>query len=225
MADKKISGLTEHLTPVFGIDLLPMVGNTTSTPQNFKVQVKNFLSQILIDFPQTTFSALKISANVTANSLAAILAAGELALVANSSVGVTVQDRVGLIVRNEIQNGNSNVTGRLWGAHVKLDPGNSNFVSANTFGLVIDHTLDANVASARIVAPRAYLAIKEKAGTGNTTLYLMDVGAQGNTVSNDLANVNSTVVFTKANTSNSFTHKLKITVNGTDYWILAANAV
>jgi hypothetical protein len=225
MADKKITQLTERVTTILGTDLLPLVGNTTTTPANFKVQVKNFLSQIQVDLPQTTTFAFGITANVTANATTANLAAGFFSIIANSSIGVTVQSRTGLIVRNTIQNGNSNVTGRMWGAHITLDPGNSNFVSSNTFGLVIEHTLDANVASARIVAPRAYLAIKEKAGSGNNTLYLLDVGAQGNTVSGDLANVNSSVVFTKANTSNGLTHKLKISVNGADYWVLCSNAV
>lgn len=217
MSDKKVTQLTEKVTAILGVDLIPVVANVATAPANFKVTVKNFLSGLLIDLPQTTFSALKITANVTANATAAVLAAAEFILQANSSMSFTSQDRVGLIVNNIIQNGNSNVTGRMWGMHVKLDTGNSNCVSANTYGLVVEHTLDANVAAARFVSPRAYLAIKEK-GPGNTTLYLMDVGAQGNTVSQNVSTGNSSVVFSLASNT-TISHKLKVQVNGTDYWI------
>jgi hypothetical protein len=225
MADKKISQLTERITAVLGTDLLPIVGNVAATPTNLKVQVKNFLSNLAVDLPQTSVSTFKLTANVTANAVAAVLAAGEFVLQANSSAGYTVQDRVGLIIRNEIQNGNSNVTGRMWGLHVKLDTGNSNCVSSNTFGLVIEHTLDANVAAARLVSPRAFIAIKENAGAaGNTTLYLMSIGAQGANVSWDTANVNSSVIFSKANVV-TITNKLKVHINGADWWIPVTAAV
>ena len=222
MADKKISQLTERVASVLGVDLLPIVGNTAQTPTNYRVQVKNFLSGLLIDLPQTTFSALKLTANVVANAASATLAAGEFVLQANSSIGVTVRDRVGLIIRNQILNGNSNVSGMMWGAHVQLDTGNSNCVAANTFGLVIDHTI-ANTAWARLVKPRAYLAIKEQAGaSGNTTSYLFDIGAQGNTVSANTA-ADANVVFSRT-VDKTANRTLKLTVNGEDIWVLASNS-
>lgn len=224
MSDKKISQLTERIGAILGTDLVTLVGNTATSPTNLKVQVKNLLSGFAIDLPQTTVSAFKIAANVTANATAAVLAAGEFVLQANSSAGFTVQDRVGLIIRNEVQNGNSNVTGRLWGAHIKLDSGNSNCVAANTFGLVIEHTLDANVAAARLVSPRAFLAVKEFAGAaGNNTTYLLDIGAQGNVVTSNLSTGNASVLFSKASATTT-THKLRVTINGTDYWLCLTTA-
>jgi hypothetical protein len=218
MADKKITQLTERITAVLGTDLLAIVGNVAATPTNLKVQVKNFLSNLAIDLPQTTFSALKLTANVVANGVAAVYAGGEINLQANASAGFTVQDRVGLIVANQILNGNSNVTGRMWGLHVKVDTGNSNCVSSNTYGLVIDHTI-ANVASSRLVSPRAFIALKEQAGAaGNTTLYLLEVGAQGNVVSQNVSTGNSSVLFSLA-ANTTISHKLKVRVNGTDYWL------
>lgn len=222
MADKKTTQLTERVSSVLGTDLLAIVGNTTATPTNYRVQVKNFLSQLAIDLPATTVSALKLTSNVAVNAVAATLAAGEFNLQANSVSSYTVRDRIGLIVRNQILNGNSNVTGMMWGALVSLDVGNSNVVAANTFGLVIDHTI-ANTAWSRVKSPRAYIAIKENAGaSGNATSYLLDVGAQGNTVSaNTSADAN--VVFSRS-ADKTANRTLKIHVNGEDIWILASNS-
>lgn len=222
MADEKVSQMLERVTSVLGTDLLPIVGNTSTVPVNYRVQVKNFLNGLAVDLPQTTVSTLQLTANITANAQTATFAAGELILQANSNVAVTVQDRVGLIVRNRILNGNSNVTGMMWGAHIQLDTGNSNCVSSNTFGLMIEHTI-ANTSWARLVSPRAFIGIKENAGTGgNTTTYLMDIGAQGNVVSANLSTGNASVLLTNA-TATTCTHKLRIRVNGTDYWLMIAN--
>ena len=224
MADRKISQLPERVTSVLGIDLLTLVGNTAGTPTNLRVQVKNFLSNLAIDMPQTTLSAFKLSANVTANATTATLAAAEVALVANSSINVTIQDRIGLVVRNEILNGNSTVTGLMAAGVFKLDTGNSAVNASTTFGVVIDHTI-ANTSWARLVKPRAFIAFKERAGvSGNTTTYLLDIGAQGNTVSADTANVNTTTMISKANVTTA-THKVKVSINGTDYWLFASTAV
>lgn len=213
--------MTEHVSTVLGTDLLPMVGNVASTPTNYKVQVKNFLSQIQIDFPQTTFSALSITANVTANATTATLQAAEFALIANSSVGVTVRDRIGLNVRNEIQNATSNVTGRIAAAAFTLDLGASNFAAANSYGVLVQHLAAYGV---RAAAPRAYIGIRENANTaGVKTSYLMDIGAQGDLVSaNTSADAN--VVYSRT-TGGTCNRKLKINVNGEDIWILASNAV
>lgn len=221
MADKKVSTFTERISGVLGVDVLPLIGNTANTPANFRVQVKNFLNGLQIDLPTTTVSALKLTANVTANAIAATLIAAEFVLQANAASGFTVQDRVGLRVCNEITGANSNVTGMLWGSHVKLDPGTSNFAAANTFGLVIEHTI-ANTALARAVSPRAYIAIKEQPGTGGKfTSYLLDVGAQGNSVwANTTADANVVYSVTADKTCN---RTLKFRVNGEDIWVLASN--
>lgn len=224
MPDKKVSQQTEHISTVLGADLLPMVSNTAGTPINNKVQVKNFLSQISIDLPQTTFSALKITANITANANAAVLTAGEFAMVANSSIGAVIKDRYGLVVKNIIQNGTSNVIGQMAAAMFTLDTGNSNCVAANTYGLIINHALDANVAAARLVAPRAYIAVTEDAGTNAAarTSYLMELGALSKSISADTANTNTSVIFSKTGDLVA-THTLKLRINGQDVWILASN--
>lgn len=224
MPDKKVSQQTEHITAILGADLIPMVGNTATTPVNYRVQVKNFLSQITIDFPQTTTSALKLTASVTANALAASLAAAEFNAVANSSIGVTVLNRYGLIVSNKIQNGNSNVTGQIAAAIFTLDTGNSTTVTTNTFGIIISHDLDANVAAARLVAPRAFIAMQEgtNTNTASKTTYLLDVGAGGKLVTQDTANANISVMFSKT-ADKIATHMLKLRVDGQDVWVLCSN--
>lgn len=221
MADKKISQLTERVTNVLGTDLLPIVGNVATTPTNYKVQIKNFLSGLLVDLPQTTLSAFSLTANVTANATSATLQAAELALIANSSIGVTVRDRIGLSVRNEIQNGTSNVTGRSAAAAFTLDMGASNFAAANTYGVLVQHLAAYGV---RAVAPRAYIGIRENANTaGAKTTYLFDIGAQGDTVSgaNTAITTNTVLSQTSDKTAN---RALRINVNGEDLWILCTNS-
>jgi len=227
MADSKVTQMTERVGAILGTDLMMIVGNTVSSPTNYRVQVKNFISNIAVDFPATTLSAFKIVANVAANGVAATLIGAEFGLQSNAASGFTTRDRVGLLIRNEIAGANSNVTGQMWGGHVKLDPGTSNFVAANAFGMVIEHTI-ANTAQARLVSPRAYLAIKENAGTsGNATSFLFDIGAQGNTVTQNVTDGNSAVVFSRANNYVlvDINRTLKCVVNGETLWILASNVV
>ncbi len=222
MPDKKVSQCTERVSEILGTDLLLVVGNTATTPVNYRVQVKNFISQLLVDLPTTTRSGMKLTANVGANAVSATLAAGEFVLQANAASGFTVRDRIGFIIRNEIAGANSNVTGMMWGAHVRLDPGTSNFAAANSFGVVIDHTI-ANTAQTRVVSPRAYIAIKENAGaSGNATTFLMDIGAQGNTVTaNTTADAN--VVFSRT-VDKTANRTLKFSINGETIWLLGSNS-
>jgi hypothetical protein len=224
MADKKVTQFTEHTTPVIGADLLPMIGNTAGTPTNYKVQIKNFISQLQIDLPQTAYSALKVTASPTANA-AAVQAAAEFGIVANSSIGATSLDRYGLLVSNKIQNGNSSITGRMVAAMFTLDSGNSATLNTNTYGIIINHALDGNVATARVTAPRAFVAVMDDAGTNAAarTTYLFDVGAQGKPVSSNTGTANGQVIFTKVGASSTPSHVLRITVNGTDLWLLASN--
>jgi hypothetical protein len=219
MADKKITQNTEKVSAVIGTDVLPIVGNTATTPTNYKVQVKNFLSNFQIDLPQTTLSALKLTASVTAASVAATLAAGEFNCVANSSIGVTVRDRYGLIVSNKILNGNSIVTGQMAAAMFTLDSGNSVTAAANTYGIIVNHALDAAF-TARVTPPRAFVAVSDDAGTNAAarTTYLFDLKA----VSSNTGTANAGVVFSRT-ADKVATHTLKLVIEGQDVWILCSN--
>lgn len=219
MPDEKISQMPVDVGPILGTDILPIVGNTTTTPTNYRVAVANFFALIQIALPQTTVSALTISANVTANANTSIQAAGEFDIVANSSMSTTAMDRIGLITRNLIQNGNSNITGQFAISRFTLDTGNSVTSNANTYGMMIQHW--SNTAP-RFTAPRAYFAIQEDANTGTPTLYLMDIGAQGNFVSGNTSSVNTSVILSEVGSA-SASHTLKINVNGTDMWVLCSN--
>jgi len=224
MPDKKITQQSEHVTPILGVDVLPIVANVAASPTNYKVQIKNFFSQVQIDLPATSFSAMKMTAFATANALTATQAAGEFNMLANSSIQVTAQDRYGIIGTNKIQNSNTTITGQFAAAFFTLDPGNSNVAAANTYGVIISHNLDANVAAARAVQPRAYLAIQENAGSNVAakTKYFAELGAQSLSVSADTANTNTSVVFSKT-TDRVATHTIKCCINGMDVWLLASN--
>ena len=87
MADKKISALTERTSPILGTDLLIIVSDLATTPTNYRVKVKNFLAAAQVDLPATAWSAMNVTANVVANSVA-IQSAGLFTLNAgNSSIG------------------------------------------------------------------------------------------------------------------------------------------
>ena len=104
MSDKKITALSERLVPIIGEDLLVLVANTVPANQaaNYKVQVKNFLSNTQIQLPNTATSAFRLTANVVVNSTA-VLAAGEFRLDAgNNSIGGT--KAYGLLVNHTIAN-------------------------------------------------------------------------------------------------------------------------
>lgn len=104
MADKKITALSERLVPIIGEDLLVLVANVVpaSLAANYKVQVKNFLSNTQIQLPSTTSSAFRITANQVANSTA-VQAAGEFVVDAgNNSIGGT--KTYGVIVNHTIAN-------------------------------------------------------------------------------------------------------------------------
>jgi hypothetical protein len=219
MPDQKITQCLEHVTAVLGADLLPLVGNTGTTPTNYRVQVKNFLSQITIDLPQTAYSALHITAEAVANANAVVQSAAQFDMVANSINSWGALDRYGLIVNNLIQNGNSNVVGQMASAMFTLDTGNAATVTTNTFGVLIRHY--SNTAP-RSVAPRAFIGVQEDANTGAATTYLLDVGAGGKLVSQNTASANATPIFTKVGSA-SATHVLKCRVNGVDLWVLASN--
>jgi hypothetical protein len=221
MPDQKISSQPEHTTPVLGTDVMPLVANTDTTPTNYRVQVKNFLSQIQINLPQTDFSAMKVTASVTANANTHIQAAGEFVMMANSALSAVAEtkDRYGIIGRNIIQNGNSNVLGQCAAGMFELDTGNAATVSGNTYGVVVRHFANTRP---RFTAPQAFFGVFEDANTGPDTLYLMDLGAGGKHVSGVAGNADSAVIFSDIGSAVA-AHTLKIRVNGIDLWLLASN--
>ena len=104
MSDKKITALSERLVPIIGEDLLVLVANVVpaSAAANYKVQVKNFLSNTQIQFPASESSAYRFTANVVVNSTA-VLSAGEFRLDAgNNAIGGT--KTYGLILNHTIAN-------------------------------------------------------------------------------------------------------------------------
>lgn len=104
MADKKITGLSERLVPIIGDDLLLLVANVTpaSAAANYKVQVKNFLSNTQVEFASTGSAAYRFTANVVANSNV-VQAATEVRLDAgNNSIAST--NAYGVIINHTIAN-------------------------------------------------------------------------------------------------------------------------
>lgn len=216
--DLKVTQLTPRVYPVDGTDLLMIVGNTSATPTNYRVQVHDFLSGLVTTFPTSTRSSLKIVANVSGNSPNAVLACAEFIAQVNSSISATQNSRIGVIGRSIVANTSSNTTGEIAGGKFVLDVANSAISAGNSFGIIIEHTINASVTSARTVAPQAYIGIREDAGLGAKTPYLFALGINGNTVSANVSNVDANCLLSKANTTTT-TVKVATLINGTVVWL------
>jgi hypothetical protein len=221
MPDEKVSSQPEHTTPVLGTDLLPMVANTSTSPTNYRVQVKNFLSQVQINLPQTDYSALKITASLTANANTHTQAAGDFTLMANSALTTIAQgmNRYGVKGAYIDQTGKCAVLGQVAAGAFTLDTGNSATVGSNTFGVIVQHFANTKP---RFTAPQAFFGVFEDANTGQDTKYLMDIGGGGKTVSGVLANTDDSVIFSEVGSAHA-THTVKIRINGADVWLLGSN--
>jgi hypothetical protein len=108
MADKKITALGERLVPIDGTDLLLLVANVVPASQatNYKVQVKNFLSNCQIQLAgQANGSALRVTANVVANvNTSFVVAAGTFRLDTGNTTAIASK-AYGVIVDHTIVDG------------------------------------------------------------------------------------------------------------------------
>lgn len=93
------------------------------------------------------------------------------------------------------------------------------------YGISIEHSNTASRSAN--AAPMAFINFAESfsGNTSHSTKYLLDIGTNGNAnvTANLSANLDVTAVFGTANNLTA-THKLRIRVNGTDYWVLCANS-
>lgn len=110
----------------------------------------------------------------------------------------------------------------------QLNAGNTSIGGANTYGLVITHSV-ANLSSNAVSSPVAFLAFRDRPAANVKTAYLFDAGAGANgsvdtKVTANTSASNSSVILTLGTTVAS-THRIKCRINGADYWLLASNVV
>lgn len=195
MADKKITELSS-LQAISQDDLFVVVDDPLGTPITKNITAAGLFSNV--GFSQATNTTSAISAlNV-----------------------VTVA-------------GTANISNQVSGAKVSLVIGNSAVTQLSSgvvgnngpYGLSIEHS--NTVGRTANAQPMAFVNFSESfsGNTTHSTKYLLDVGKNGNAnvTANLTANLDITALFGTANNLTA-THKLRIRVNGEDYWVLLANS-
>lgn len=227
MADKKITELTE-LTGLTSEDIFVVVDDPTGTPITKKIATRNIFSNGIsyvtnVTYPAATVLRSVLTANTNGNTASAnTLIAGEFitnatAESANSSYQYAIH------AASRLAAAASKVGKEHAVSKFVLDVGPATSVIANTYVSVLSV---ANT-GARISNVQAFIGFGDAASnsTSAQTLYLFDIGLNG--AANVSANVttgaaNSLTLFSNSAAS-AATHKLRIRVNGTDYWLLATD--
>ena len=223
MADKKITQLTEA-TAVSQDDLFVIVDDPTGTPINKKVTRTNLFGNVT---HITTASAERASIKGTLESNTAHAATNVFGgqFVAQKNSGISGNSQYGLHVTSTLVGASSNLTNEHAAAKMVLNVGPAANLVVNTHGVIV---AIANT-GARAAQPQSFISLQEATSGTLSTKYLFDIGNNGaaNVSANLTANSgNTTVVFTCAgNTANTLqvTHKLKVRVNGTDFWFCVSN--
>lgn len=230
MADKKITELSE-LTALSQDDLFVVVDDPNGTPVTKRITAANVLggfSYVVNSAAATDSVGLKalVTSNVNATASATVRA-GEFIVNATSTSG-NVAYQYGIVTKSVLAANTANVKVEHAAAKVTLDVGNAGALISNTYGLLIEV---ANTGGVRTTNVRSFITLADLAANSTTaqTLYLFDIGRNGTAnVSFSSTNSNSTVMVTASNcaafnANTQPTHKVKVNINGTNYWLLASD--
>lgn len=236
MADKKITELSEK-SSVASDDLFVIVDNPAGTPITKKVVSRNIfgftggLSFTTTASAQTgTVLRSTLVANVSANAVSAEpLIAADFLVNATSGSSQSLR-QYALRATSSLSNTTAQTTTEHAVAKFVLDVTNATAVGTNTSVLLLEVANTGGVS--RVSNVYSFITFTDKAAnsTSAQTLYLFDLGgnATGN-VSFSSTNSNSLVMVTASNaaagTANAApTHKIKIKINGTNYWLFASTS-
>lgn len=228
MADKKITELTELTTGLDQDDLLVVVDNPGSvTPITKNIKISNLFGGATYVTSVTTPAKQLLQAVVTANAPA--ISSGSISVAGRFEVNATAQStnteyQYAITATSKLGAAAANVTVEHAAAKFVLDVGNSAAFTQNSHVLILKTTNSAT----RVQNTQSFIGMGETSRTTDkTTVYLFDIGLGGTSnVSMSTSGANATTLL--SNTSNggtvAATHKLKIRVNGVNYWILLANS-
>lgn len=203
MADKKITELTALTSvDVDQNDLLVIVDSPSSTPITKKITVGNLLGGVKYTANTNTSSnvtALKVTAKADTANVNALFTAAQFSLELSNASNILADGAVG-------NNG--------------------------PYGISIEHS--NTVARSAGSRPVAFINFRETANVASanaelSTKYLFDIGMNGfGNVSFSSANSNTLVMVTSSNAAAGSanaapTHKIKVRINGTEYWLLASS--
>jgi hypothetical protein len=225
MADKKITELTE-LGTIAQEDLFVVVDNPTGTPITKKITSASLFSTINFTTSTTTKEFIPITATLVAAANTAlansVLATAKFLTTANALSGNTPY-QYGIIARSSLTAPTANVKSEHAAGKFTVDVSNAASLIANTYGLIVEF---ANT-GVRTQNTQAFISFAERSqGVSNSTLYLIDVGQNG--TANVTANLttgsgNTNYMLINSTAVAAATHKLKIRVNGADFWLLIAS--
>jgi hypothetical protein len=192
MADKKVSTLTEA-TLLYGTDLLMLVGNVATTPANYKVTVKNFLSKVNTDLATNTeIASLKVVSNLVGNG-SVIQGAGEVQLNSGNS-GIANANTYGFIITHSVVGANVATVSPVAFLGLRDKP------TANVKTLYL---FEAGIGSNGSVNTFVTANLTQ----ANASVFV----CKANTTTAAVAN------------SIPATHQIRCKINGAEYWILASN--
>jgi len=224
MADKKITELTA-LTQLAKGDLFVVVDDPSGTPITKKMTAESVLTGLAYDVAAASTDSVGVKAIVTSNVVttgasAAIKGAEFIVNVTATSANTSYQ--YGLVAKSLLSGAAANVKVEHAAAKFVLDVSNATSTIANTSGLLIEV---ANT-GARVANLQSFITFADAASnsTSAQTLYLFDIGKNGQAnVSANVAAASGNITTLLSNTAVAgATHKLRVRINGSDYFILLA---
>lgn len=220
MADKKITELTE-LSALDQSDLFVVVDDPAGTPVTKRITTTNLFGNVAYITTSTTGDKATLQASITSNAAPAAvanIAAAVFRTNATSTSTANVAHQYGIVVSHQFNGATANVSNTVAVGSFSLDVGAAAALPAtNTFGLVVSVSNNAT----RTFQPTAFLKLADSLAATNTTStkYLFSL----NCAANVSATGNTTYLLSNC-TGNTATNKLKIQINGTDYWLLVSNS-
>lgn len=201
MADKKITELTA-LTSLSQDDLFVVVDDPEGIPITKRITAGNIFANVNFSSVASTTNAVGIKVTSKATT----------ANISSEFIGA----KVSLVIANA--------------AVTQLGSGSGN---VDFYGLSIEHSNTVSRLNSNS-APIAFFNLSESANATSanaqlSTTFLMDLGRNGlGNVSFGTANSNTLTMVTPSDfggtaANSTPTHKIKIRINGTSYWLLASN--
>lgn len=224
MADKKITELTE-LTTLADVDLFVVVDDPAGTPITKKILARNVFGNGASFTTNATFAGATVlrstlTANVSAESATANTLIAADFLVNATSTSANSHNQFAMRATSKLAAAESKVALEHAAAKLVLDVGPATNVVSNTsvLRLVVANT------GARVSNVQSFISFGDAAANSTTaqTKYLFDIGQNGSVSANLTSNTNATTLFSTSATG-AATHKLRVRINGDDYFLLVAN--
>lgn len=231
MPDKKITELTEA-PQLAQNDLFVVVTDTAGTPITKKITASTVFEKGVRFVTNGTYAGkIAFRSLLTANVSASNMDTGNTTVVAGEFItnatptSVSTLYQYGVRAVSALSGATANVATEHAVAKFVLDVSNSGSLITNTYVALL-HVANTDT---RVANVQAFIGFGDAAANSTTaqTRYLLDIGLNGAAnVSVSTAGPNTTTLL--SNTSNggtvAATHKVRVRINGADYWLLAANA-